>query len=175
MELYFLRHAIAVERGTPGYEDDSRRPLTDEGRAKMQNNARGMKALDISFDAVLSSPYVRAEQTAAIVASVFKIRTSDIRITEQLTPFAAFEDLLKELTTHFPKARRILLVGHEPHLSGMVSFLLVGGQSIPIEFKKGGLCSLRAEKLSGPGSATFNWMLTPAQLRLLAGGNKQLT
>ena len=68
MELYILRHAIAVERGSPGFEEDSTRPLTPAGEGKMRQIAKGMRALSVDPDLILSSPYVRARQTAEIVA-----------------------------------------------------------------------------------------------------------
>ena len=64
MNLYILRHGIAVERGTPGYAKDADRPLTLEGERKLQLIAQAMKALDLAFDLILSSPYLRARQTA---------------------------------------------------------------------------------------------------------------
>ena len=60
MDLYIQRHAIAVERGTGSYKTDSQRPLTDKGAKKMHRIAKGMQALRLSFDGILSSPFVRA-------------------------------------------------------------------------------------------------------------------
>ena len=74
MKLYILRHGIAVEPGTPGYETDADRPLTSEGERKMRQIAGAMEALELSFDLILSSPYLRARQTAEIVAEVLTAR-----------------------------------------------------------------------------------------------------
>ena len=71
MEIYFLRHGIAVKRGTEGYKNDSERPLTEKGVRRMRETANGMHDLGLDFDWILSSPYVRAKQTAEIVATVF--------------------------------------------------------------------------------------------------------
>ena len=68
MNLYIIRHAIAVEEGTPEYQEDSQRPLTDKGKKKMVQIAKGIRALNVKFDLVLSSPYVRANETAEILA-----------------------------------------------------------------------------------------------------------
>ena len=69
MNLYILRHGIAAERGTPGYANDADRPLTPEGERKLQLVAAAIKALELGFDLILSSPYLRARQTAEVVAA----------------------------------------------------------------------------------------------------------
>jgi len=166
MELYLLRHAIAVDRETGGYKNDCERPLTSQGRYKMKRIAQGMQILKLSFDTILSSPYIRAKETAAIVTEVLKIKTDSILLTKNLIPDASFEPLIKEINNHLPSSQNILLVGHQPHLSGLVSYLLAGESSISIDFKKGGLCCLSTEKLS-KGSCTLNWLLTPSLLQML--------
>ena len=167
MDLYILRHAIAVERGTIGYETDSTRPLTGEGAKKMHQNALGMKALDLSFDIVLSSPLLRAKQTAEIVCKVFKIKQNSIISTKNLVPDASFQDLLIEINAHGKNIKSVLLVGHEPHLSELISFLLTSKQTLPLILKKGGLCHLITGSTPKAGSATIDWLLTPSQLRLI--------
>lgn len=165
MNLYILRHAIAVERGTPGYADDSKRPLTPQGQAKMIQNAQGIQALGLSFDAILSSPYVRAKATADIVAAAYGLSKRSIHVTGLLTPDASFEDLTRDIGRRFPTAKDVLVVGHEPHLSGLIGFLLTGQSSLPMELKKGGLCALRCSRSPGKGNATLLWFATPSQLR----------
>jgi phosphohistidine phosphatase len=164
MELYILRHGIAVERGTEGFADDSQRPLTADGRAKLKLQSQGMKRLDLGIDLVLTSPYVRAEETARIAASVLKIKT--VKLTKNLQPEAAFKGLAREIAQI--KHSGILLVGHEPHLSGLISFLVGDNDDVAIDLKKGGLCKLTLEKSCGPNSAVLNWLMEPSHLRLLA-------
>ncbi len=166
MNLYFLRHAIAVERGTPGYADDSKRPLTPDGRLKMKQNAKGMKAFGLTFDLVLSSPYVRALETARIVTQTFKIKDTAIIVTPNLVPEADFKGLIEEIKKYPKKNSNILLVGHEPHLSSLISLLLTGAEQTAIDFKKGGLCQLTVTGLRAAKCATLNWLLTPAQCAL---------
>ncbi len=165
MELYFLRHAIAVPRGSGA--DDSQRPLTADGRIKMLEIAQGMKSLELSFETLLSSPYVRARQTAEIVAKVFNIKKTKIIYTRTLVPGdPSFADLVQTINARARKSSKLLLVGHEPHLSQFISFLLASRQQIAIELKKGGLCFLTAPRISGSGGgATLHWLLTPSQLR----------
>src|SRR5262249_25225750 len=160
MELYVLRHGIAVERGTPGYKKDSERPLTKEGEEKMYQIAAAMLAMGLKFDVILSSPYVRARQTALIVADEFD---EEVKLTESLVPGANPLELVRELNGE--AYERVLLVGHEPDLSGLVSVLSTGENGAAIELKKGGLCKLTTEKLAFGKCAILNWLLTPKQLR----------
>ena len=74
MNIYIIRHAIAVDEGMPEYEKDSERPLTDKGRKKMRQIAKGLRTLGVEIDLILSSPYVRARETAEILASEFKMK-----------------------------------------------------------------------------------------------------
>ncbi len=85
MDIYIIRHAIAVDRGTPEYEDDSQRPLTEKGKKKMRQIASGLRALGVDFDFILSSPYIRARETAEILADVFKTK-ADVAFSENLIP-----------------------------------------------------------------------------------------
>jgi phosphohistidine phosphatase len=164
MKLYLLRHAFAAKRD--GIEDDDHnRPLTPKGIKKMHQNAKGMKVLGLSFDLILSSPYLRAKQTAEIVLQDLKIENNKIAFTKNLIPGASFEKLIREINTRFLNATNILLVGHEPHLTQLISFLLTGGTPIPITFKKGSLCQLSIQKLSESECAVLDWLLLPSQLR----------
>jgi phosphohistidine phosphatase len=162
MEVYILRHGIAVERGMPGYKKDSDRPLTKEGEEKLHQIAQAMLAMDLKFDLILSSPYVRAAKTAQIVASELD---EEATFTEFLEP----EGNLLALVSHIndEKPQRVLLVGHEPDLSRLISLLTTGGTAASIELKKGGLCRMTTEKLTFGKCATLNWLLTPKQLRAL--------
>ena len=163
MELYILRHAIAVDRGTPGYEDDSQRPLTPEGRKKMRRIAKGMKALGLKFDLILSSPYLRAKETAEIAAQVLQARNK-LRFSDDLAVDGDVRALLKSLL-HAPK--RVLLVGHEPYLSDLAQRLISSTGSVSLKFKKGGMCKLTAEHLKFGQCAELEWLLTPSQLTRL--------
>jgi phosphohistidine phosphatase len=162
MEIYILRHGIAVERGSPGYKKDSDRPLTEDGEDKMHRIAQAMVGTGMRFDLILSSPYVRAEQTAHIVAAEMD---EEVALTDSLIPGGNILELIKEVNERKPGS--VLLVGHEPDLSRLVSLLVTGGNDASIELKKGGLCRLAADKLTFGRCATLNWLLTPKQLRSL--------
>src|SRR5687768_2956753 len=111
MNLYILRHAIAVPRGTPGIKDENR-PLTKDGKRKMEAAAQGMRKLGLEFGRLLSSPYLRARQTAEIVGQVFKM---DVGLWKPLIPSVGHRVLIANLVKI--REDNVLLVGHEPHLS----------------------------------------------------------
>ena len=160
MEIYILRHGIAVERGTPGYKKDSERPLTKEGEEKMHQVAEAMLGMGLKFDLILSSPYTRAEQTAQIVAGELD---EEVTFSDFLVPDGNLLDLIAEINKKKPET--VLLVGHEPDLSQLISVLITGDSEASIELKKGGLCKITSEKLAFGPSATLNWLLTSKQLR----------
>jgi phosphohistidine phosphatase len=162
MEIYILRHGIAVERGTSGHKKDSDRPLTPEGEQKMHQIAEAILAMELKFDVILSSPYKRAEQTATIVAGELD---EEVTFTDLLEPDGNALELIAEINDEKPQ--RVLLVGHEPYLSQLISVLTTGGSDAAIELKKGGLCKLTTDKLTFGRCATLNWLLTPKLLREL--------
>ena len=162
MNLYLLRHGPAVERGKFRGRDDSLRPLTSDGREKMRDAARGMRVLGLSFDLILSSPYLRAHDTADLVAKVFTNRRH-LKLTELLTPEADPAELIRYLAT-LPHTHSVLLVGHEPHLSTLLARLVGARNSNPLKLRKGALCLLSVEKLRRGACARLEWLLTAGQL-----------
>lgn len=161
MKVYLVRHAIAVPHFTPEYEDDNQRPLTDKGRAKMRDITRGLKALGVSVHIILSSPYVRARQTAEILHEGLQVQTP-IVFTENLLPLAHPDHLWEELKG-YSQVESVAMVGHEPNISSLAN-LLLGVTRLQILFKKGGVCHITIDDFSGAPSATLHWLLTPKQL-----------
>ena len=166
MELFLLRHGLAVERGTRGFEDDSSRPLTAKGRRQMRKIAAAMKKIEADFDLILSSPVLRAKQTAEIVANGLKLQKR-LKFSNALAPGGTAAVLMRQLEREKPAPKRTLLVGHEPDLSHLVSLLVAGGPQLQMDFKKGGLCKLEAGKLRAGKCATLAWLLTPKQMKLM--------
>jgi phosphohistidine phosphatase len=163
MNLYIVRHAIAVEEGAAGYESDSERPLTDKGRKKMRQVAKGLRSLGVDFDLILSSPYVRARETAEILADVFKMK-KNITFTESLIPLATPELLIGEINQTY-SVDSIAVVGHEPHLSTLIGILIAENAKIDVTLKKGGVCYITADDLHhNDHRATLEWLLTPGIL-----------
>jgi phosphohistidine phosphatase len=132
----------------------------------MLSVAKGMRALDLSFDLILSSPFIRAKETAEIVARIFKIK-KELKLTFNLAVGGDPEELINELKRDFDSLESVLLVGHEPYLSHFISFLLTGTSGLSLEMKKAGFCKLKIDILRYGRCATLEWLLTPAQLTRL--------
>jgi phosphohistidine phosphatase len=167
MELLVVRHAIAEERedfARTG-RDDAERPLTSEGRKKMRRGAAGLRELVRSIDVLASSPLTRAWQTAEILSAAFGaiLVTRVDALSGDLPP----DELLPWLREQRESAR-VAVVGHEPHLSSLVTWLLTGDSGHVIELKKGAACLLELHGAPREGVATLLWALTPGQLRRLA-------
>jgi phosphohistidine phosphatase len=167
MNLYLLRHGIAAAGDEPGIESDGERPLTPKGIKRMRKEAKGLRRLGIVFDAILTSPLVRARQTAEIVAEILSLE-SQLQEISGLAPESSVENLLFGLT-RFQNRDHLLLVGHQPLLGKTAAFLLHGNErsSLDIELKKGGLCAIEIDSLPPDEPGTLHWLLAPKQLRLI--------
>jgi len=167
MNLYMIRHAIAEDEGTPEYADDSQRPLTDKGKKKMRQIAKGLRALGVEFDLILSSPYVRATETAEIVADVFKMK-KEIKFSDNLVPMGDPELLIAEMNEKYT-ASSVAFIGHEPFMSALIGLLVSENARIDMTIKKGGVCRLSADDLHHTRKATLEWLLTPGVLVEIGG------
>jgi len=163
MEIYLIRHAIAEDRENWN-EPDELRPLTKDGEKKMRRVAQGLRALDPKFTHLYSSGLTRARQTAEIVRKALKLE--DIRETEALTPDAAPQEILPVLN-ELPANAVAGLVGHEPHMSSLLGFLLTGQRGSFAVFKKGGIACVEVNHPVDAGKATLRWMMEPRQLMAL--------
>ena len=167
MNLYLMRHGIAVDRANSGVKSaDRERTLTPKGIKRMNKAAKGLVALAPSFDRILTSPLERARQTAKIVARVLELEDL-LEEIEQLSPDHTVQDLLSGLAA-YSNDKGILLIGHEPLLSDTVSFLLSEKAGAQVRLKKGGICCLEVDGIPPRKGAVLHWALTPKQLRLLA-------
>lgn len=158
MNLYLIRHAIAVD----AYEDDSQRPLTDKGKKKMRQIAKGLRALGVEFDQIISSPYVRAAETAEVLTDVFKMK-KEVQFSDNLVP-AGDPDLLIAELSEVSNADSIAIVSHEPFLTALIGLLVSDTANVDITLKKGGVCRLSADDLPHTRKATMDWLLTPGVL-----------
>jgi phosphohistidine phosphatase len=165
MKLYILRHGDAGEAGDPKFKD-AERPLTPKGIQRTKQLAHALQQMEIAFDAVLSSPLTRAKETADVVIRGLSF-TGKLELTDSLAPFGSMENLVGHLNTLRPAPENVLLVGHEPYLSGFISLLCTGGPGLSLTMKKGGLCRLEVKSPSCGKCATLEWLLQP---RLI--GNK---
>jgi phosphohistidine phosphatase len=162
VKVYLVRHAEAEDR-RPGRRDEER-ALTAQGRSDFEQVVGGLAALGIQFDRILTSPLVRARQTAEILAGVLPgPRPAELNA---LAPGGTFEDVFRALRDPGGESR-IALVGHEPSLGALVSLAATGIASDGTPLKKGGVACLKFAGEPKPRGATLSWLLTPKQLRRL--------
>jgi phosphohistidine phosphatase len=165
--LILIRHAVAEDRGVGAraHRDDALRPLTKDGRAKMERAAQGLRCLEPSIDILASSPLLRATQTAAIVSAAY----DDLPVTTAagFTPEAPLEAGLDWLAQQ-PTGATIAVVGHEPHLGTFATWLLTGVDESRMPLRKGGGCLIEFASRPQKGEGQLIWFLPPAALRTIA-------
>jgi phosphohistidine phosphatase len=155
MILYFLRHGLASDSNTWN-GDDHERPLTNEGVIQIKASANTLKKIGVKVDAILSSPLKRAFQTAQITAKAMDL---EVIKDERLAYGFGLESLSKIIAEH-PQSAAIMLVGHEPDFSSIVSALTGGSEII---MKKGGLARVDLIE-SSPPKGELVWLLPPKLL-----------
>jgi len=160
LELYLIRHGIAAERG-PDYPDDSKRPLTSAGIARLRKQAKALTDLEVDFDQIISSPLVRTKQTADVFAQGLPSKPSVVT-SDALAPAGTPTAVFQELARHMRKGQ-IALVGHEPNLGELAARLI--GSRTPIEFKKGAICRIDFEVFPPKGVGVLRWFVTPKFLK----------
>lgn len=161
MKIFFLRHGIAQD--AVGGLSDRDRALTDEGREQMQRSARGMQRLGVKPDVILSSPLIRARQTAEIVAEALGSR---LEIVGELQPGCLLEDLQRALRHHH--ADTVMVVGHQPDLAAMAA-RLINADERGILLKKGGMIRVEIDGKPQAGRGRLFALFTPKMLGLMAG------
>jgi phosphohistidine phosphatase len=168
MDLLVVRHAVSEDREVFAQtgKDDTERPLTAEGRRKFERGVRGLRKVVESIDLLATSSLVRATETGELLERAYGI-TQPVRLQE-LAPEAEPSSLLRWLRRQSGRTV-VAVVGHEPHLSGVVEYLLTGRRSGFVDLKKGGACLLALGTRPEPGQGKLRWLLTAAQLRRLRG------
>jgi len=164
MNLYVVRHALAEDVSAGG---DETRHLTEVGRQRTLKAAAGMRALGLEFDLILTSPLARAVETAEIIATAYASGLAP-RVLAELATGVAPGDAIAALAPH-GRNNSVMVVGHEPQLSAMVSILLAGDRdTFHLRMRKGGCVALGlpAGRIH-PGTAELLWMMTQRQLRTL--------
>jgi len=162
LELYLIRHGVAAERGED-WPDDSKRPLTSDGIAKLRKEARGLAALDVAIEQIVCSPLVRTRQTADVIAETLRSKPGVVT-SDALAPAGTPAAVIQELSKYVRKGS-VALVGHEPNLGELAAHLI--GARHAIEFKKGAVCRIDFEVLPPKGSGQLRWFVTPKMLRRL--------
>jgi phosphohistidine phosphatase len=164
MQLLLIRHARAEERAL--FKRDRTRALTEDGQRRMRKAARGLRALLPGLTQVVTSPLIRARQTAEIVAAVYD--GVEVVTLPALSPGSAPRAILAWLRTQ-PNDAVLALVGHEPDLGLLAGWLLSGKQSGFVQFKKGAAALIEFDGTPAAGEGTLAWFLTAAQLAELKG------
>jgi phosphohistidine phosphatase len=163
-ELYLVRHAIAAERGE-AWPDDDKRPLTERGIARFRQVVAGLGRLDAVIDEILTSPLVRAKQTADLLSAGLD-SNPPVKVLDALAPGHEPDQIMAQLA-RTAKRRRIALVGHEPGLGELAAHII--GARRPLAFRKGGVCRIDLVSLTSRRPGALIWLVTPRMLRQLRG------
>jgi phosphohistidine phosphatase len=162
MHLYVVRHGIAIDREDPNCPPDPERHLTEEGVEKAGAVARGVAALGATADLLLSSPYVRALQTAEIFAGIFEYSKQKIRRTDLLLPGGEPSLFFRELAKD-KQSSAVFCFGHAPQLDDLIATAL-GSKHHVTALKKAGVALVELRRVSPP-SGQLVWLATPKMLR----------
>jgi phosphohistidine phosphatase len=159
MRLYILRHGVAEDR-SPSQRDWDRR-LTPAGIAEMRLAAAGMRRLGLRFDAVITSPLVRARETAELVIEGLA-NPPALQEDERLACGAGLGEY-RTLLAPLPEKAHVLLVGHEPDCSRLIADL-TGGE---VRMKKASLACVDAAGIAA-GAGVLRWLLEAEHLAAAA-------
>ena len=168
MQVLIIRHAPAEDReefARQGQPDDLR-PLTNQGKAKMCKNVQGLQKIIPQIHRIVESPFVRARQTADLLAYAYP--RARRQVLSALAPLGSETAILNYLRENANPTHTLALVGHEPDLGELATWLLSGQADIWMPLKKGSASLLRFDKEIEAGEAELGWLLTPRQLRQLA-------
>lgn len=168
MRLYLVRHGQAMEGLRGGITRDSERPLTDEGKEEMKVIAKALTKLNLKPDLILSSPLVRARQTAEYIAEAFSL---PVKLTDSLAPAVSASQLYKSIAKHTAEsgANEVFLVGHEPDMGMLLGTLIWAGPEFQMPFKKAGIARIDVSDMPPSGPGTLKWYVTPKIIHSLFG------
>jgi len=162
MQLYIVRHGIAIDREDPKCPADPDRFLTQEGVEKARQVAKGVAEIGVAPDLLLSSPYVRAYQTAELFAEALDYSKNKIRKTDLLLPGAEPLQLFRELAKD-KDLSAVFLFGHAPHLDDVLA-TSIGSRHHISALKKSGVALVELKRMVPP-SGELIWLATPKLLR----------
>lgn len=166
MKIIFIRHAIAEDRATfaKTSKNDALRPLSDKGINRIEQSRQGLKRVEPVADYIFSSTLVRAIQTADLIAELYPEARREAIV--QLNP-GSDPARLNNLLAGLPPESTVLLIGHEPDLSELISWYTNGSHFNFLQLKRGAACLLEFKETPKPASAEMIWLLPPRQLRSL--------
>jgi phosphohistidine phosphatase len=163
MKLVLIRHAEAKAIGEDGIATDFDRSLTEHGKSQAAAMAKALAERGLCPDVILASPYVRAMETATIVAAVLTPDRLPV-----VNEFLRLEEMRpRKLTAALPAGKRIVLVGHMPDLAQYAGWLL-GCSNDAIDFEKGAAACLAFGKSAGKGQGELRWLVSPEWLGVAA-------
>lgn len=161
-----MRHATAVPRGILKPGQDAARPLTEQGRQEARAVANGLQRIELKIDLILSSPWLRAKETAENVLDVYK-GVPELCLCEAMQGDASPQETFNALRAYV-EFGIILLVGHEPHLSRLLAELVTQRADLDAVFKKAGVaCADSHTRPPQAGSGVLRWLMTRKQLELI--------
>lgn len=160
MHLFILRHGDAVESA---FYQDRDRPLSDLGRRQIEAVAHFFHITKVKPELILTSPFVRARETSDIIRGHLGVK--DSLITDSLISGSSLRELMREIDAH--NVETMLVVGHEPQLSGLISVLTGGDDQFKVEMKKAALACLEVRLPVKKGHAVLSWLLSPVILAMM--------
>ena len=163
MNLYIFRHGIAVNVGQQGVTCDFDRMLSSEGQERTRLAALGLETLECKPSRILTSPLVRAVETANIAASV--LGSPPVVETDELVPGEPMSKLLEKINADGDD--EVMVVGHNPHLEDLVAFLVSGARGFPVILKKAACCCVSFYGAADATQGTVLWLMPPKALRKL--------
>ncbi len=155
--VYLIRHGIAVDR-SPSQPDETR-PLTEEGKKKTKKVAQEIQKVGVTFDVILASPLVRAQQTAAILQTVGLTET--LETFSPLAPGGDLQGWIQWWQEHSKATAAIALVGHQPNLGNWAELLVWGQAQEKFVVKKAGVIGLNCPDQASPLGQSELFLLTP--------------
>jgi len=164
LRCILFRHGIAAGRAEWAGKDGDR-PLTDKGKRKVKRAAMGLKRMGVRPTHILTSPLIRAVETAKVLRDALAGRSA-LQVVDELRPDVSPEKMMV-LLNELPRGSYALCVGHEPHLGLTASVVLSGRQTSAFPLKKAGACLIELPLSAKPGQGRLVWWLTPSQLRAI--------
>lgn len=158
MDIYLIRHADALPQDANGIKSDEERPLSEEGWAQASKLGKAFKKRGIILDLLVTSPLVRAEQTATALRAVLELPESQLETRDELAPGGRPKKLARYLNGL--QANSVALIGHQPDLSLYAGWLM-GEKEVEIHFAKAGAALLRVEGALSKGGGVLMWLITP--------------
>jgi phosphohistidine phosphatase len=159
MNLYLIRHADALALGENGIDDDAERPLSEAGKGQAKGLAHALLRQGVRLDLVLTSPLLRAKQTAEEMVKYLSEPRPEIQVTDFLTPSMRRKRLSNEVVA--AARTNIALVGHQPDLGAYAAWL-VGEKKAQLDIAKAGIAFIQCDEEPAKGAGTLLWLVTPA-------------